>query len=485
MDVLTSEITLSFFAFLALFTGVGIYAASRKQATTDDYLLASRQVRPWLVALSAVATQNSGFMFIGLTGTAYAHGVKEAVWWAVGWLLGDWVGWLLVHRRVRERSEVRGVRTIPELLGGDMRGGRVVVVLAALITLVFLGLYASAQFTAGRKALEQFGIDAWLGVILGAGMVAVYCFSGGIRASIWTDAAQSIVMFGAMALLVGVGLGEVGGPGALWDRLEAIDPKLVSWTQGASSLGMVAFVLSWAFGGFGMIGQPHLMIRLMTLDSAGGITSARRMYITYFTLFTVACVLVGLLARVLLAPDAGAAAAGGQGFDAELAFPLLADHLLPGILVGVMLAGVFAATVSTADSQVLSCSAAITQDLAPGLGRSYTVVKIGTLAVTAGAATMAMISLSPDSFMAGVFDLVLFAWTGLASSLGPLLVVRAFGGRINAPLAVIMMLAGLGTVLVWDLALGLGGQVYAAMPGILAGFVTYAIGRGLVPAREE
>lgn len=472
MDIFTNDIALSFFAFLAIFTGIGIYAAKHKQETAEDYLLASRSMSPLMVALSAAATQNSGFMFIGLTGTAYANGIKEAAWFAIGWVAGDWVAWRLVHGRLRARSGENGARTIPEFLGQGLRGGRIVVVLAAVITLVFLGLYASAQLTAGRKALEQFGLDAWVGVVLGAVMVAVYCFSGGIRASIWTDAAQSIVMFVAIWILVAVALIEVGGFGALWDRLAAIDPTLVSWSQGASLPMMVAFVLGWALGGFGVVGQPHMMIRLMTLESVAGAETARRIYIGFFGVFAVACVLVGLLARVLIPMQ--------TGFDAELAFPALSAQMLPGVLVGVMLAGVFAATISTADSQVLSCSAAITQDLWPSLGRSYLAVKLGTLGVTVAAALLALISLSGNSLLAGVFGLVTFAWSGLASGLGPLLVVRALGGRMSTPVALIMMFVGMGTVLLWDMGLGLGGQVYAAFPGIAAGFVVYALARLLV-----
>ena len=472
MDILTNDIALSFFAFLAIFTGIGIYAAKRKQETPEDYLLASRSVSPLLVALSAVATQNSGFMFIGLTGMAYASGLKDAAWFAIGWVIGDWVAWRLVHGRLRARSEHSTARTIPAFLGEGLRGGRVVVVVAAVITLVFLGLYASAQLTAGRKALEQFGLDAWVGVILGAVMVAAYCFSGGIRASIWTDAAQSIVMFVAIWILVAVGLIDVGGVGALWDRLATLDPMLVSWTQGASPLMMVAFVLGWALGGFGVVGQPHVMIRMMTLESVAGVKTARRLYIGFFGVFSVACVLIGLLARVLIPMQ--------TGFDTELAFPALSAQMLPGVLVGLMLAGVFAATISTADSQVLSCSAAITQDLWPLLGNSYRAVKIGTLSVTIVAALLALASLSGNSFLAGVFGLVTFAWSGLASGLGPLLVVRTAGGRMSTPVALTMMFVGLGTVLVWDLGVGLGGQVYAAFPGMAAGFVVYGLARLVV-----
>lgn len=462
-----SAVTISFFAFLAMFTAIGVYSARRKQDTTEDYLVANRGVSPWLVALSAVATNNSGFMFIGLTGTAFKYGLKESVWLMAGWVVGDFVAWLFVHKRLRERSAERGATTIPEFLGGGMKNGRLVVAAAALITLFFLGLYSSAQLTAGRKALEAFGIEAHVGVFLGAVMVVAYCFAGGIRASIWTDAAQSVVMLVAMALLVAVAAVEAGGLGDMWATLEATDPKLVDWDGDVPLHLFIPFVLGWVFAGFGAVGQPHVMIRLMTLDSPANVKKARTIYIAWFSVFSVLCVLVGLLARVLIADVIGK--------DPEMAFPLLSDSLLPGVLVGLMLAGLFAATVSTADSQVLSCSAAITQDLVPSWSRSYSAVKIGTLSVAAGATTVALLGLEyPDTF-AGVFKLVTFAWSGLASALGPLLVMRSLGGRINVPVALTMQLGGMATVLVWDKVLFYGGHVYAAMPGMLFGFAVYGV----------
>lgn len=459
-----SAVTISFFVFLAGFTAIGVYATTRKRDTPEDYLIASRGVGPWLVALSAVATQNSGFMFIGLTGAAYTFGLSGTVWLMLGWVIGDAISWTFVHERLRRRSEAAGARTIPEFLGGGMPNGRLVVILAALITLAFLGLYASAQLTAGRKALELFSIGPSTGVILGAAMVAAYCFAGGIRASIWTDAAQSIVMIVSMTGLLILALVEIGGFGAMWSQLEAIDPALIEWIPENLKFGFAMFFLGWIAAGFGVVGQPHVMIRAMALDSPDSIAKARAIYIAWFAFFSFACVGVGLTARVIM---------NAEGFDAELAFPLLSDHLLPGVLVGMMLAGVFAATVSTADSQVLSCSAAITQDLFPGLRMSYTAVKVATLSVTAAAMGVALLSIHQPDMSDSVFKLVTFAWSALAGGLGPLLVVRALGTRITAPVALAMMIAGIGAVLVWRFQLVWQGHVYDALPGMVAGTVVY------------
>jgi sodium/proline symporter len=453
-----------FILFLLAFVAVGVYAMSRRRATADDYLVASRSVHPWLTSLSAVATNNSGFMFLGLIAETYLFGIRAA-WLMVGWVLGDWMAWFFVHRRLREQSEARGSRTIPGFLGGDL--SPLVVAVAGLIVLVFLGLYAAAQLNAGGKALHYvFEWDLRSGAIIGAVIVAVYCFAGGIRASIWTDAAQSVVMLGAMLLLVATALVEVGGPAALWSRLEAIDPELTVLAPSDYRFGFAGYLLGWIGAGAGVIGQPHVMIRAMAIDSADNMAKARRIYIGWYAIFAAACIAVGLAARVLL-PEAPA--------DAELSLPILAGMLLPAVLVGLMLAGIFAATISTADSQILSCSAAVTHDLVPTLGERYAAIKLATIGVTGLALLMALFG--PDS----VFKLVTMAWATLAAGLGPLMVIRVFHLRINAPVALAMMIGGVAGALVWRLVLEWHGDMYDVLPGMIAGFAVYAIAIRLYP----
>ena len=206
-----NTIAASFFFFLLCFLGVGIYASTRKKDTTDDYLVASRGVNPWLIALSAVSTNNSGFMFVGLIGSTYSEGFSS-MWLMAGWVLGDYLGWLSgVPQRLRVRSEALGALTIPSFLGNGLTKGRMVTLTGGVITLVFLGIYAAAQLTAGSKALHVlFGWNHSVGAILGAVIVMVYCFAGGIRASIWTDAVQSVVMIVAMVLLFVVAVVHCG-----------------------------------------------------------------------------------------------------------------------------------------------------------------------------------------------------------------------------------------------------------------------------------
>ncbi len=472
-----------FVLFLLAFVGVGVYSSTRRKDTPEDYLIASRDVNPWLASLSAVATNNSGFMFIGLIGETYLFGIRAA-WLMVGWVLGDWVAWFFVHRRLREQSEERDVSTIPEFLGGGMPGGRVVVAVAGLIVLVFLGLYAAAQLNAGSKALHfVFGWDMRMGAIIGAVIVALYCFAGGIRASIWTDAAQSVVMLGSIALLLVLAVIHVGGLSEMWDILGATTHQsgekvgesagLTVIAPSGYAFGFAGYVIGWMGAGAGVIGQPHVMIRAMAVDSPDSITKMRRIYIAWYAVFSAGCVGIGLVARAIITDPAsliattGAADAVGA---AELALPALSGMLLPAVLVGLMLAGVFAATISTADSQVLSCSAAVTRDIAPFLGKRAKALKVATLGVAALALVMALYG--PDS----VFTLVTLAWATLAAGLGPLMVIRVFKLPINAPVALATMIGGVAGALTWRFGLELHGDLYDVLPGMLAGFVIYGIG---------
>jgi sodium/proline symporter len=464
----------SFGLCLLGFVAVGLLSARHRQPTTEDYLVAGRSVSPWLAALSSVATNNSGFMFIGLIGFTYRFGV-QAIWLQLGWIVGDVVLWALIHRPVRERSGRLGVVSLPAFIGATRDGGirRVTVVAAGVLTFFFLGGYAAAQLKAGSTALHSlFGWDLAVGAIIGAVIVVLYCFSGGLRASVWTDAAQAIVMLGSMAILLGVAIAQVGGPVALYGRLEGIDPALVQWLPDDLAMGFGLYLLGFVFGGLGAVGQPHIMIRTMAIRSPEAIPKARRVYFAWYVPFSVAAVGAGLYARVLL-PEL--LAGGGEGVltsTAENALPLLTIALLPEVLVGLSLAGIFAATMSTADSQLLACSAAITQDVMPRWSGSYLASKLATLAVAGLALAIALWASQ------GVFDLVLVAWSVLGAGIGPLVVLRAFGRSPPEPLALAMMASGVVTVLLWG-ATDLASDVFKLLPGMLVPFCVWAVGTAL------
>ena len=450
-------IALSFILFLILFTVVGVYAATQKQNTTTDYLLAGRNVNPWAIALSALSTGQSGFLFTAQVGYSYTQGISS-IWLAIGWAIGDYLAWTLVFKRLRQVSEKSESETVPAFLAQRQSGHRLISIISALITIFFLGTYAAAQLLAGSKALNSlFGWNYAWGIIIGAIIVVVYCFSGGIRASIWTDSVQTIVMIGALLLLLVYTIIAGGGVGNLYSDLGQIDTNLIALFPSDLAWGFLPFFIGWLVAGFGAVGQPHIVVRAMALDSADNMGKARDIRTICGIITAFAAIAIGLAGRVLI-PNLA---------DPELALLDLSQELLPGILVGVMLAGLFAATISTADSQILSCSAALTQDLFPGLAKSYKFAKIGTLVVTAIVLVIALAN--NDS----VFGLITFAWSILASGLGVLLILRSYNKPVSTPIAIAMMIVGVASSMIWKLALGLSGAVYEVFPGMIAGFLVY------------
>jgi len=454
-------VIVSFAGFLLAFTLIGIASAWKSRGTRHDYYLADSSVSPWLVGLSAVATNNSGYMFIGVIGYTYVTGLAS-IWLMTGWILGDFLGSMFVHSRLRQATTATGEVSYAGVLshwyGSDnARLQRLI----GLISLVFLLAYASAQLVAGSKALQVLlGWPAWAGAVMGAILVALYCLAGGIRASIWTDAAQSIVMVLAMGFLLVSAVAALGGVDATVASLRAV-PDFLDWfprdlvLPGAA--GALLFIVSWLFAGLSVIGQPHIMVRFMTLDDGSKMYVARTWYYLWYIVFYCLATGVGLLSRVYL-PDSAS-------FDAELALPTMALEVLPPLLVGLVLAGIFAATMSTADSLILSCSAAITHDLLPHNIEKNLLIKLSTLLITACALGLAL------SNNQSVFSLVILAWSCLASAFAPLLIALCLGWKPDQGSSILAMLCGLATALLWRY-FELHGAVYEGLPGIIAGFAS-------------
>lgn len=459
-----NTIAISFIGCLLGFVVVGLLSTFQKQKTSEDYLLAGQSVKPWLVALSAVATNSSGFMFIGLIGYTYSLGLSS-LWLMAGWIFGDFIASLFVHSKLRHTTEHREVLSFSSAIatwhGEENHTFRAI---AGLLTIAFLGTYAAAQLSAGSKALHVlFDWDYSTGAIIGAVMVLLYCFAGGIRASIWTNTAQSFVMIFAMAMMLVTAVMRIGGYDALVETLDKVSPTYLSlFPQGLpwGALGIFISITGWVFAGYGVIGQPHIMLSFMTMDNVSDMKRVRYYYYGWFTAFAAMTIATGLAARILL-PEVAS-------FDPELALPKLSLELLPEVLVGLVLAGLFAATMSTADSQIISCTAAVTRDLSFGRKPNYLWTKAATVIVTGLALTIALCGSE------SVFGLVVMAWAALASAFAPLLTLYALGVHTSEKRSIFIMLSGFAAMLAWR-HYGLGDITYEALPGILAGFAAYAI----------
>ena len=455
----------SFCLFLLLFTLVGSLSVLKKKNTSIDYLLANQEIKPWLAAISAIATSNSGYMFIGQIGFTYVYGL-QSVWLMFGLIFGDFISSLFVHKNLRKKSQELKVVSYANLVSKwHGKNYKYVQLFGGVIILIFLSTYAAAQLNAGSKSMHiLFGLDYRLGAIIGGVIVLLYCFSGGIRASIWTDAAQSLVMIIAMFLMVFFGIEKLGGFSSFINQLHEVSPDYMKWFPSTNFsefyIAPYMFIIGWFFSGLGVIGQPHVMVRFMAIDNTKNIPKTRIYYYTWYTLFYSLTILAAFVAR-LLVPET-------NNLDPELALPTLALNLLPEFFVGLVLAGIFAATMSTADSQILACTASITNDLLLNKKNNYFINKLVTLIVTVFVVTIAI------NDNKNVFNLVLMSWSTLACCFSPLLIINSLQQKVSESLSLMMMIIPLITLLLWRY-FGLSEFIYEVAPGIVSGILTFFV----------
>ncbi|GJL85651.1 MAG: sodium:proline symporter [Micavibrio sp.] len=458
---------ISFFIFFTLFTSVGVASAFWRRQTVEDYLLASREVPSWLVGLSFGATISSGATFIGFAGLAYNTGIT-AVYTVAGLIIGDYLGWMIARSKIRRITQEKNIHTYPSFVGklGEKEFPKVTLV-TAFLTIIFMGTYCAAQLVAGAKVGQAlFGWDFELFVFVGAGVLLAYCWAGGIRASIWTDALQAIIILFSLVVLIYAGLGEIGGIGTMWAQLTAIDPKLTDPWQ----FKLLPVAVGWFFFGIGILGQPQLMVRHMVARSDQDIITARRIYMVWRVTVLTLAVMSGLVARLLIPAS--------EVFDAELSIPRLWEDLLPPVLVGLLIAGLFSATMSTADSLLLAASSALTQHLVPKWRNSYFFARVGTVIIIAMIVTISMMASK------GVLALVIVAWAGMASSIVPLIVVQLLGGRPSERHALAMMASGFAVTVLWHYGLGLNKELLSLVPGMITGFAVFFVGAALSKVRK-
>ena len=450
---------------MSVFAGVGMASIYVKQDTTDDYLVAGRGMHPALAALSAVSTWNSGYMFIGFIGFIYLMGYS-VIWLALVSTAGQVLAWIWLYKFIQEEGQERGLRSLSSLVAE--KAGAPEAKLAAVLSVLFLSVYAAAQLTSGGKALYvMMGWSEMVGILIGFVLVVAYCYAGGIRASIWTDAAQSCVMVVGSTILCWIAVDTVGGFGGLHEGLEAQNPMLTNFYPPDLKFGISMWAFAFFLGGLGVAGQPQVVSRVMTLGTDSDRKQAMIWFFVWQTPFIVLMFIIGLASRVLFGSFGG--------FDAELGLPTIAMATMPAIGVGMVLASIFAATMSTADSQVLACTAAITDDIKPEWREDHKTTKKVTLVVAAFATLISIGGLyipGGDS----VFALVVLAVYGLGGIFIPLLTIRWMGYKPDSTHSIAMMVAAFTGVIGWIL-LGFGGAdgIFPSVPGMGAAFATHFI----------
>ena len=401
--------------FIAL---IGISSSRFNKPTVKNYYLADKSLSPWLSGLSAMATNNSGYMFIGLIGFTYLNGLSS-IWLMIGWILGDYLITKKLFPKIITKSFTSKNVTYASIIG-DLAKNKLITKLIAIISFVFLLIYASAQFAAsGKTLMAVMNWEFYFGVITGGLIVLAYSITSGIRASIWTDAAQSIIMFVSMGALVIFSIIELGGVNQALFQLSEIDGFMSPFQsdQTDSIVFNIFSSLSWIVAGMFVVGQPHIMIRFFAVKNNSDLVQSRAFYYSSYILFYGLAFTVGMLSRLVLDQNIE--------FDPELALPMMAQILFNPFMVGLIISGIFAATMSTADSLIINCSGNISQDIL-GLTK-FSKMKITSITLIV-ALTSIMIALINNG---SVFSIVVFSWTILGFLLTPLLIMISLNKSIS------------------------------------------------------
>ena len=472
MTQVEPAIIITFVVYLAVVLLIGI-AAWRRTRNLKDYLLGGRSLGRWVTALSAQASDMSGWLLLGLPGYAYLAGAESA-WLLGGLLVGTWANWRLTAAPLRRATEYYGdALTLPDYLERrfEDRSG-VLRLLSALFILVFFTVYTSSGLVAGGRLFEEvFGLSYVWAVSAGAFAIVAYTFVGGFLAVSWTDLLQGMLMFVALILVAVLGVGAVGGLSGLAEGLREVDPALLDpFTDVAGEPLTVIAIVSLLGWGLGYFGQPHVLARFMAARSAEHIPASRRIAMSWVTVALVTGTLVGLSGSLLVEPRL-------EGADAEKVFMAMTTLMLHPVVAGICLSGILAAVMSTADSQLLVASSALAEDFYRGMLRKQAgaaeVLWAGRLGVVAIAVIAFGLAMDPDS---RVLDLVAYAWAGLGAAFGPVILASLYWRGMRRAGAIAGVLAGGVTVIVWKRLEGGLFDLYEIVPGVFAAGLAILIG---------
>ncbi|MGL5653046.1 MAG: sodium/proline symporter PutP [Vibrio sp.] len=461
-------ITTTFIVYLILMLTIGVYAYQRTKNSTD-YFLGGRSLGPWPAALSAGASDMSGWLLLGLPGYAYAAGI-EAFWLAGGLLVGTWANWLINAKRLRTYSITTDALTLPEFLSRRFNDkSKLIQTISAFFILLFFLFYTSSGLVAGGKLFETvFGIDYSTAVIIGTICVVSYTLFGGFLAVSWTDLVQGLLMAAALMVVPVVAMNS--SLTQLDQDLTAINPELLTlWNDAQGEPLSVIAILSLVAWGLGYFGQPHILARFKASRSNQDLTTARRIAVVWTGVSMVGAILVGLTGLIFVTQSGSI-----QLDDGEKVFMLLVNSLFHPVIAGILLAAILAAIMSTADSQLLVSSSALAEDFYKQLVKtdasSEQIVRVGRVGVVIISVLALLLAMTPDS---SVLSLVSYAWAGFGAAFGPTLVLSLYWERMNRHGALAGIVVGGVTIVVWKQLTGGWFDVYEIVPGII--FATLAI----------
>lgn len=454
---MTTGTIAAFAIYLVAMLAIGLvcYFVTKNLA---DYILGGRGLAPPVAALSAGASDMSGWLLLGLPGAIYAGGINQ-IWIGVGLVIGAYLNWQFVAERLRIYTEVaKDSLTIPDYL--DNRFGdrtRILRVISAAVILLFFTFYVSAGLVGGGVLFkETFGLDYQFALWLGAAVIVSYTFLGGFLAVCWTDFFQGLMMFAALIVVPVVAVSELGGWEQATVAVAAVDPGYNDVFTGMTVLGIVS-LMGW---GLGYFGQPHILARFMAIRFPRDVPLAR--------LINVAWMVFGLYGAVFVGYTGIAYFAGQPLANPETVFIQFCQVLFNPWVSGFLLAAILAAIMSTIDSQLLVCSSALTEDIyRPFIRKSASdreLVMVGRLSVVVVAIVAGVLAGDPESRVLG---LVSYAWAGFGAAFGPVILLSLFWRRMNRNGAAAGLLVGAVTVVVWKQLEGGLFDIYEIIPGFV------------------
>ncbi|MBM7455599.1 sodium/proline symporter [Oceanisphaera litoralis] len=448
-------ITFVGYLLLTMLIGLVAYKATR---SLSDYILGGRRLGPGVAALSVGASDMSGWLLLGLPGAVYLYGINQA-WIGIGLVIGAWLNWLFVAKRLRVYTEqANDSLTLPDFLENRLADhSGLLRVVSAVTILVFFIFYTASGLVGGAILFEKvFGLPYLTALMIGGSVIVAYTFMGGFLAVSWTDFFQGILMLLALIALPWAVMNELGGIDQTLTTLESMDATKLDLFHDFSLLGGIS-LLAW---GLGYFGQPHILARFMAIDSPRSVPLSRRIAMSWMLLSLIGSLGVGLAGAVYFA--------GAPLDNPETVFLALANAVFNPWVAGLLIAAIMSAIMSTIDSQLLVCSSAITEDfykrwLRPAAGDNE-LVWVGRFAVLAVAVCSMLIALDPQSTVLG---LVSYAWAGFGAAFGPVIILSVYWPRLTRNGALAGIILGALTVIGWKQLSGGLFDLYEIVPGFL------------------
>ena len=474
-------------AYLIVMIYVGI-RFSKTNTSASDFYLGGRKLGPFVTAMSAEASDMSSWLLMGLPGVAYLSGLADAGWTAIGLVVGTYINWLIVSRRIRVYTHNLHALTLPDFFSkryGDDKN--ILTCVSAIIIVIFFIPYTASGFAACGKLFNTlFGVNYMVAMILSAAIIVLYCTLGGFLAVSTTDFIQSITMSIALVVVIVYGITSAGGVNAVIENAQALPGYLSMFQTHVASTGesapygalSIASMMAWGLGYFGM---PHILLRFMAIEDENKLKLSRRIASVWVIISMGIALFIGVVGYSMSKASVIPMLEGSNSetIIVQIASVLSRYNVLTALIAGIILAGILAATMSTADSQLLAAASSISQNLLQDFGKkkidTKTSVKIARITVIVISLISVVLASDPNS---SVFEIVSFAWAGFGAAFGPIVLCALFWKRSNKQGALCGMIAGGAMIFIWKYGIAkLGGAfaIYELLPAFLIALIVNVI----------